>query len=304
MRDLEFGLGSEVVAAMASKALRSHSCRLAARQMRISHRRAADGFTLVEVLVVIAIIGILVAITLPAVEMARESARRNACANNLKQLGLAIKLHEQSHGTYPTGGWGGEWVGDPDAGFGPKQPGGWIYNILPYIEEQALRDLGKSTPAPQKQKAITKLLETPVAILNCSSRRLSRATPFTSSIPLKNATAAESVAKADYVINKRIAFTKSEVIASEIQLSTGLSKTILVGEKSVPAANYTDGKAPGDQLPMYVGDCEDVARQVAGTPVNDRQGAAGGFGSAHPGGCNFVYGDGSVRLITFEEELK
>jgi len=134
-----------------------------------------SGFTLVELLVVIAIIGVLVALLLPAIQAAREAARRNSCKNNLKQIALGCLNHESVTGHYPTGGWGDDWVGDADRGFGEDQPGGWIYNLLPFIEQAQLHDLpsdGDPEKLLAKQIAGAKqMLQNPISIINCPSRR-------------------------------------------------------------------------------------------------------------------------------------
>jgi prepilin-type N-terminal cleavage/methylation domain-containing protein len=141
--------------------------------MRVARRRA---FTLVELLVVIAIIGILVALLLPAIQAAREAARRTECMNHLKQLATACMNHHDVQKYFPTGGWGCDWVGDADRGFGEKQPGGWFYNILPYVEESDLRNLtsdGKpeGAPTPEQMDGGQRLIGNVVPIFHCPSRR-------------------------------------------------------------------------------------------------------------------------------------
>ena len=133
--------------------------------------RGPFGFTLVELLVVVAIIGILIALLLPAVQAARESARVARCKNNLKQIGLACIEHVDKHGFFPSGGWGNKWVGDPDRNFGKQQPGGWMYSILPYMEQHDLHQLGAGGTAVEKKLAALELMTTPLAVFNCSSRR-------------------------------------------------------------------------------------------------------------------------------------
>src|SRR6185436_3076641 len=105
-----------------------------------------DGFTLVELLVVIAIIGILVALLLPAVQAAREAARRSQCANNFKQVGLASLNYESTKKIFPMGieMWRTihpcAWISDPRNDSGTYYGFGWGTFILPYIEQTALYD--------------------------------------------------------------------------------------------------------------------------------------------------------------------
>jgi type II secretory pathway pseudopilin PulG len=129
----------------------------------------------VELLVVIAIIGVLVALLLPAVQAARESARRAQCLNQLKQISLAYLNHHDVHGFFPSGGWGWFYFGDPDRGSGKKQPGSWCYSILPYIELQAIHQLGKDgqpdVVTPEQRDGAGRASETVIAGFICPTRR-------------------------------------------------------------------------------------------------------------------------------------
>ncbi len=146
----------------------------------IRKKLGPHGFTLVELLVVIAIIGILVALLLPAIQAARESARRSQCINNLRQLGAACLLHTDTHGFYPSGGWGDWWAGCPDQGAGKNQPGSWAYSLLPFIEESARAQVGRGFKCadPNSAAVIGKMVATPISVFYCPSRRAAQAYPW------------------------------------------------------------------------------------------------------------------------------
>ena len=167
------------------------------------------GFTLVELLVVIAIIGVLVALLLPAIQAAREAARRTQCQNNLKQIGLGALNHESTHKFYPSGGWSYNWGPDPNRGYGENQPGGWIYSMLAFVEQQNLRNLGSGTVmgTAAHRAAMTQLIQTPVEMFHCPSRSVARLSPAPWDNPVMNwgswatTVTSQGAFKSDYAAN-------------------------------------------------------------------------------------------------------
>lgn len=144
-------------------AVRSLAAEAPATKSPANHRR---GFTLVELLVVIAIIGILVALLLPAVQAAREAARRTQCQNQMKQMGLALQNHVDTFEFFPSGG-NGPWPSIEDYSQGgkpfsaPKQGLSWAFQLLPYLEEGAVHSLATTQQVTQ----------TPIGMYFCPSRR-------------------------------------------------------------------------------------------------------------------------------------
>ena len=175
--------------------------------IRRTQRIGSLGFTLVELLVVIAIIGILVALLLPAIQAAREAARRTQCKNHLRQLALACLNFESSQKEFPAGGWGFKWMGDPDRGTGRGQPGGWVFQVCPFIEEADVFRIGSGLSAADKKMELTKQTSHGIPVFICPSRRqvtaLSGFTPsgtVTDPTPY-NVDTAPLLAKTDYAIN-------------------------------------------------------------------------------------------------------
>lgn len=289
-----------------------------------------DGFTIVEVLVVITIMGVLMALLLPAVQASREAGRRTQCASHVKQLGLAVQQHASACGRYPSNGWGYRWVGVPERGTGIEQPGGWIYNILGYLEQGEMRELGRGLPAAQQSAALMKLTQTPLPLLACPTRSSGRPLPAALVAAPFNAGWADAVAKADYAINEGdfitdtrqgpatlqegdsgaypwrdtrkatgIAYQRSEVKPAMVR--DGLSMTYMIGEKYVSRANYHSADDPGYDQSAYSGVDVDLNRWVLDPPRADgEQTDIRCFGSAHPLGCHFVFCDGSIKYISYQ----
>jgi prepilin-type N-terminal cleavage/methylation domain-containing protein len=168
----------------------------------LKQRTTARGFTLVELLVVIAIIGVLIGLLLPAVQAARESARRTTCNNQLKTIGLAFHLCQDARKTFPSAGWGYNWIGDAGFGVGPSQPGGWTYQVLPFMELQQIFNSGTGT-----RRA---LVQANVPGFNCPSRRPAKLRPACcrpENLDPSAWTPDQPQAKTDYAANYGDAYT-------------------------------------------------------------------------------------------------
>jgi len=298
-------------------------------------RPPLHGFTLIELLTVITIIGILISLLLPSVQAAREAARKVQCQNNLKQLGLAMLSHEAAYGFLPSGGWGWNWTGDPDAGTGVSQPGGWSYQVLPFMEQSAVHDLGADGDAmniTQKQRDGAAARDAvPISSFVCPSRRQAALYARPQNLAYNNGSPETNAAALDYAANSGTfvyyagswssgspawdggGICHGGAVVAIAMIHDGTCNTYMLGEKCINPDAYFTGMDPGDDHGAYEGQGIDNSRWCSNDPVRnwvfpptqDRSGAEQcyTFGSSHSDGCNFVFCDGAVHSISYSIDL-
>lgn len=127
--------------------------------------------TLIQVVVALLLVALLIQLLLVGLQLSREQARLARCQDNLREIGAAIQQHESALEHYPPGGWGFLWVGDPDRGTGREQPGGWMYNILPYSGHGEIHDIGSGLTGDEKTVAGGEMASHGIALLACPDRR-------------------------------------------------------------------------------------------------------------------------------------
>ena len=233
------------------------------------------GFTLVELLVVIAIIGILIGMLLPAVQAVREASRRTQCANNLRQIGLALHNHHSALQEFPIGTV--EWRPFPGTDLTKRQLA-WSAYLLPYLEQQNLSDQLDLTQA-----------------FDAADNRLAAATVLSVYLcpsTIRETDHPEGRGGCDYggIFGERISSPNNppkgtmliDQAISIRDITDGASNTLIVSEDSnSPDAQWINGRNIFDQA----------------FPINQAPGFENDIRSEHPQGANGVFCDGSVRFL-------
>jgi prepilin-type N-terminal cleavage/methylation domain-containing protein len=271
--------------------------------------RRSKGFTLIELLVVITIIGILMSLLLPAVQSAREAARRTQCENNLKQLGLAMLHHEEAMKAFPTGGWGWAWQAEPGRGSDFGQPGSWAYGILPYVEQNPLYEMGSGGNRAAVAASNAERAQYALPIFLCPTRR--GVSLFTNVWNrYVNCDPIDQISRSDYAANagdqkmcqfsacggggpptledgdttwywpdtsgfSGVVYLRSQIRISDIK--DGTTCTYMIGEKYLNPLHYEDGQDASDNQGLFTGFANDNQRTTHPelAPMHDLWGESG-----------------------------
>lgn len=265
------------------------------------------GFTLVELLVVIAIIGVLVAMLLPAIQAAREAARRSSCQNNLRQVAIALHNFEFANEHFPAG------VTNDTGPIRSEREGdhiNWIARMLPQLDERARFDrLDFSASAYADENKY--VAERTIPVLRCPSD--DKTGPYSNYAGVHH-----DVESPIDVDNNGVMFLNSRITL--IDIKDGSSYTLIVGEKIIEP-KYDFGWLSGTRATLrnmgnaineattgvllgafddgFDDDTEETTNEPEYSDLVDPKDplAVGGFSSHHPGGAMFVRGDGSVTFV-------
>ena len=266
-------------------------------------------FTVIELLVVLAVIALLCAIVLPAVQQAREAARQVQCKNNLHQIGVALHSYQSATGTLPPG-----WIMETPVGRESQNGWGWLAMCLPQMEQAPLFNsinFGQHVGSSSNLTARLTLVEA----FMCPSEHVPARVPYyldtnasSSMASMLNSTTNPvlfEVAGASYpgvfgptdphgdlsdAVGPGAFFANSRTRPADF--IDGLSQTLIVGERSARhlATTWTGMHQLDEEGP------ERVVGFAEGTP-NAPDADAAAFSSRHPGGAHFLLGDGSVRFL-------
>ncbi len=283
--------------------------------MRPSHyRQSRRGFTLIELLVVIAIIAILIALLLPAVQQAREAARRTQCKNHLKQIGIALHNYHDTHSVFPSG-WIAVNAGIPSAHNGTSGVG-WGAMILPQMEQNNVYQLFNSS-LPLTAPANAAFLRSQISEYKCPSDpqpnffklNMAGTTTAIAELPIanylgvfgpenlddcENSPGALPVMSDGTCKGSGIFYHNSSVRMRD--LTDGTSSTLMTGERKTKAnldwfTSWPGMIAEGEEAFQRVCGSADHVPNHPATHFDD-------FSSHHVGGAQFCLGDGSVRFIS------
>jgi len=301
-------------------------------QNRSQHVKSVHGFTLVELLVVIAIIGVLVALLLPAVQQAREAARRMQCTNNLKQMGLGVHNFHDTYGVINSG----SYPNIPSTTAEPcryRRFSGFVV-ILPFLEQGALHDsYNFEQDFEHADNIAVELATDPIGSYFCPSRRPPERTPT-----VGFSAARQNRHRGDYAfcgggelpngershVHADLSGTQSNGMfvmprpepngrcfrkpgqLTFASIDDGLSNTLAIGEKRIEEFrdldnNLIDGVGSNSaDGPTYLWGhftSRNTSSPMNGPIISGWGNLDANFASKHPGGCNFLLGDGSVRFI-------